>query len=89
LTFRIDQVRYRRDHAKYLSMIASITLLRQYQCQRITRHGETCVVAPLDDARLANQLATSTFGLRSDGQTKRRSTFSPVDYAKWIRVRSQ
>ena len=66
LTFRTDQVRYRRDHAKYLALIASITLLRQYQRKRITRHGETCVVATLEDARLANQLAASTFGLRSD-----------------------
>ena len=62
LTFRTDQVRYRRDHAKYLSLIATITLLHQYQRKRITRHGETCVVATLDDARLANQLAASTFG---------------------------
>ena len=66
LTFRTDQVRYRRDHAKYLALIASITLLRQYQRKRITRHGETCVVATLEDARLANQLAAATFGLRSD-----------------------
>ena len=66
LTFRTDQVRYRRDHAKYLSLIATIALLHQYQRQRFTRHGESCVVATLDDARLANQLAASTFGLRSD-----------------------
>jgi len=66
LTFRTDQVRYRRDHAKYLSLIATITLLHQYQRQRITRHGETCVVATLDDAHLANQLVAATFGLRSD-----------------------
>ena len=31
LTFRTDQTRYRRDHAKYLSLIASVTLLHQYQ----------------------------------------------------------
>ena len=66
LTFRTDQVRYRRDHAKYLSLIASIALLHQYQRQRITRHGESCVVATRDDARLANRLAASTFGLRTD-----------------------
>ncbi len=56
LTFRTDQVRYRRDHAKYLCLIATIALLHQYQRQRITRHGESCVVATLDDARLANRL---------------------------------
>ena len=60
LTFRTDQVRYRRDHAKYLSLIATIALLHQYQRQRITRRGEACVVATLDDARLANQLAAAT-----------------------------
>jgi hypothetical protein len=31
LTFRHDQTRMRRDHAKYLSLIASITLLHQHQ----------------------------------------------------------
>ena len=66
LTFRTDQVRFRRDHAKYLSLIASIALLHQYQRQRTTRHGESCVVATLDDARLANRLAASAFGLRTD-----------------------
>jgi hypothetical protein len=66
LTFRTDQVRYRRDHATYLALIAAIALLHQYQRQRITRHGESCVVATRDDARLANHLAASAFGLRSD-----------------------
>ena len=65
LTFRSDQVRHRRDHAKYLSLIATVALLHQYQRQRITRHGETCVVATLADARWANQLAGATFGLRA------------------------
>ena len=31
LTFRTDQTHYRRDHAKYLSLIAAVTLLHQYQ----------------------------------------------------------
>ena len=31
LTFRHDQTRMRRDHAKYLSLIAAITLLHQHQ----------------------------------------------------------
>ena len=31
LRFRHDQTRMRRDHAKYLALIASITLLHQYQ----------------------------------------------------------
>ena len=66
LTFRSDQVRHRRDHAKYLSLIATIALLHQYQRKRITRCGETCVVATLADARLANRLAAATLGLRAD-----------------------
>jgi len=63
LTFRTDQVRYRRDHAKYLSLIASIALLHQYQRQRVTRRADgaerTSVVASLDDLALANRLATA------------------------------
>ena len=55
LTFRTDQTRYRRDHAKYLSLIASVTLLHQYQRQETerTRDGvsERCVVATLEDLR--------------------------------------
>jgi hypothetical protein len=66
LTFRTDQVRYRRDHAKYLSLIASITLLHQYQRQQVRcsgRGSETvCVVASLEDLELANQLATAVLG---------------------------
>jgi hypothetical protein len=66
LTFRTDQVRYRRDHAKYLALIAAVTLLHQYQRKRITRHGTTCVVATPADLRLANRLASASFGLRGD-----------------------
>ena len=47
LTFRTDQVRYRRDNAKYLSLIATVAPLHQYQRKRITRQGESCVVATL------------------------------------------
>ena len=66
LTFRTDQNRYRRDHAKYLSLIAALALLHQYQRKRIIRGSESCVVATLDDARVANRLASETFGLRPD-----------------------
>ena len=31
LTFRTDQTRHRRDHAKYLSLIAALALLHQHQ----------------------------------------------------------
>jgi hypothetical protein len=66
LTFRTDQIRYRRDHAKYLALIAALALLHQYQRKRIIRGSESCVVATLDDARVANRLASETFGLRLD-----------------------
>jgi hypothetical protein len=36
LRFRQDQTRMRRDHAKYLSLIAAITLLRQHQRRRVS-----------------------------------------------------
>jgi DNA primase len=39
LTFRTDQVRYRRGHATYLTLIAAIALLHQYQRQQVTRRG--------------------------------------------------
>lgn len=57
LTFRTDQIRYRRDHAKYLSLIASLALLHQYQRKRVTHESESCVVATLGDVRVANRLA--------------------------------
>ena len=66
LTFRTDQVRYRRDHAKYLSLIAAIALLHQYQRKQVTRRGRESagksVVATLDDLELANRLATAVLG---------------------------
>src|SRR3990172_7598610 len=41
LTFRVDQTRMRRDHAKYLALIASLALLHQHPRQRVTRgHGD-------------------------------------------------
>ena len=66
LTFRTDQVRYRRDHAKYLSLIATVALLHQYQRKQIARAGASCVVATLADVRIANQLASASLGIRSD-----------------------
>jgi hypothetical protein len=67
LTFRTDQVRHRRDHAKYLALIASIALLHQHQRHQVRQNGgggaETpCVVASLEDLELANQLATAVLG---------------------------
>ena len=71
LTFRTDQTRLRRDHAKYLALIAALALLHQYQRQRVTRvrdgQEETCVVATRDDVRAANRLARETLLPRRDG----------------------
>jgi hypothetical protein len=70
LTFRHDQTRMRRDHAKYLALIAAITLLHQYQRARKTRtiEGETAeyLEATLDDAELANRLAAEVMGQSLD-----------------------
>jgi len=61
LTFRTDQTRYRRDHAKYLTLIAASALVHQYQRARAPRVVDgtsvPCVVASLDDLQLANRLA--------------------------------
>ena len=70
LTFRIDQTRMRRDHAKYLALIAALALLHQYQRERVTRRqgggAETCVVATADDIRTANRLASEVLAARGD-----------------------
>ena len=74
LTFRTDQVRYRRDHAKYLALIASITLLHQYQRKQLTRCARQYVVATLEDIELANRLAAEVMGEPVDSlmpQTRR------------------
>ncbi len=65
LTFRTDQTRHRRDHAKYLTLIAAVTLLHQYQRTQFTctdgGQPRRCVVASLDDIELANRLACQVF----------------------------
>ena len=66
LTFRTDQTRHRRDHAKYLSLIAASALLHQYQRKRITQRGKPHVVATLEDVALANQLASVSLAGRLD-----------------------
>jgi len=61
----------RRDHVKYLSLIASLTLLHQHQREQIVRQRdgqeETCVIATLEDVEIANQLASEAFGTSLDG----------------------
>jgi DNA primase len=70
LTFRTDQTRYRRDHAKYLGLIASLALLHQHQRKQTTPtaggRSRRCVIATLEDVDLANRLAAETLAARPD-----------------------
>ena len=67
-TFRRDQTRMRRDYEKYLSLIATITLLHQYQRKHHEGHEEHegYIVATLDDVALANRLAGEALGQSLD-----------------------
>jgi len=67
LTFLDDKTRMRRDHHKYLQIIAAVALLHQYQREIrpvLCANGKTvpCVVATLDDITTANRLAHETLG---------------------------
>ena len=63
LTFRHDQTRMRRDNAKYLSLIAAITLLHQYQRKVVQLDADTrAVQSTIEDVRLANQLISEVMG---------------------------
>jgi hypothetical protein len=55
----------RRDYEKYLSLIATITLLHQYQRAHHEDH-EGYIVATLDDVALANRLAGEVLGQSLD-----------------------
>jgi DNA primase len=70
LRFRIDSIRARRDHKKYLTLIQSIAFLRQYQreIKTIDVEGESVkyIEANLDDVRLANKLAAEVLGISLD-----------------------
>ncbi|MGH8020085.1 MAG: toprim domain-containing protein, partial [Opitutaceae bacterium] len=67
LTFLDEKTRTRRDHNKYLQLIATVALLHQYQrdIRPVTcADGRTvpCVIATLDDLAIANKLAHETLG---------------------------
>ena len=67
LTFRHDQTRMRRDHAKYLSLIAAIALLHQHQRKQIPLvDGSMAVEATLADLHLANRLISEVMGQSLD-----------------------
>jgi hypothetical protein len=62
LSFRHDQTRMRRDHAKYLTLIAASALLHQYQRPRARGTEVESIEATLDDVRLANRLTSQVIG---------------------------
>jgi DNA primase catalytic core len=71
LEFLDTQVRTRRDHKKYLALIATIALLHQHQRRRVKvqtrRRGEVeCVEVALSDIALANRLAHEVLGRTLD-----------------------
>jgi len=67
LTFRHDQTRMRRDNAKYLSLIASITLLHQHQRKVIDLgSGNIAIESSIEDVELANKLVSETMGQSLD-----------------------
>jgi len=71
LEFLDTQVRTRRDHTKYLGLIASITYLHQHQRRRVTvdtkRRGTIeCVEVAPEDVELANRLAHEVLGRTLD-----------------------
>jgi len=78
LTFAKTRVRNRRDNAKYLSLIKSVTLLHQYQrpVQQATAHGVSIeyIEVTREDIAVANRIAGAVFGSSIDelpSQTRR------------------
>ena len=70
LTFLDDRTRMRRDHAKYLTLIEAIALLRQHQREIKTLRQAGAVIeyieVTLDDIALANRLAHEVLGRSLD-----------------------
>jgi DNA primase catalytic core len=70
LTFLDDRTRMRRDHAKYLTLIEAITLLRQHQREIRTLRQAGAMIeyieVTLSDIALANRLAHEVLGRSLD-----------------------
>lgn len=70
LTFPDDQLRLRRDHKKYLSLIRTIAFLRQYQkpIKSCEHRGKVIQYIEVDeeDLRLAHELAVKVLGRSLD-----------------------
>ena len=78
LTFLDNQIRTRRDHMKYLTLIRSVALLHQYQRPRktATHHGKEVeyIEVSKEDISTANRLAHEVLGRSLDelpSQTRR------------------
>jgi DNA primase catalytic core len=56
LTFPDERTRMRRDHSKYLTLIAAIALLHQHQRPVRTAHGVSYVEATREDIAMADRL---------------------------------
>jgi hypothetical protein len=70
LTFLDSQIRTRRDHIKYLTLIRSIALLHQHQrpVETTVHNGKTVeyIEVTLDDIAIANRLAHEVLGRSLD-----------------------
>jgi len=70
LTFADGRTRTRRDHGKYLNLIAAVTLLHQHQRARktatINGQAVTYVESTVADIEVANQLAHAVLGQSLD-----------------------
>lgn len=94
LRFRDDQPRRRRDHAKYLALIAAGTLLHQYQRPRRTlpAQGEAPPVEYLEataaDVQLADRLMREVLQ-RSRAGLLPRTRQLLAQLHQWVRAESQ
>jgi hypothetical protein len=67
LKFRHDQTRMRRDHAKYLALIAAITLLHQHQRPRKMLPATSKSVKPSSESRDQREQAISARAVARTG----------------------
>jgi DNA primase len=95
LTFLDDRTRMRRDHAKYLTLIEAITLLRQHQREIKTLRQAGAMIeyieVTLEDIALANRLAHEVLGRSLDElppQTRRVLGLIEVLVAECMQQRS-
>jgi energy-coupling factor transporter ATP-binding protein EcfA2 len=66
LSFSADKLQMRREQKKYLTLIKSIALLRQYQKDIQSKSGVEYISVDKTDIKLANQLAIAVLGRNLD-----------------------